>query len=172
MIEEPESLGVRLRPMALSDMDAVLQIEQASFSTPWPRQAYLFELARTGRSVCLVCERVQPDGHALLVGDIVIWLAGEIAHVATLAVHPQHRCEGIGAHLLAEGMLASIDCGMTAALLEVRGENLGAQALYQKFGFDVVGIREGYYEDTGEDAILMALKPLLRDQLAEFTKCG
>jgi ribosomal-protein-alanine N-acetyltransferase len=172
MIEEPESLGVRLRAMALSDIDAVLQIEKASFSTPWPRRAYLYDLARPGRSICLVCECIQSNGDAVIVGDIVVWLAGEIAHIATLAVHPHHRRQGIGACLLAEGLLASIERGMNAALLEVREENLGAQALYLKFGFEVVGIRQGYYEDTGEDAVLMALKPLSRDQLAEFTKCG
>lgn len=158
--------------MALPDIDAVLQIERRSFPTPWPREAFLCELARPGRSICRVAEASQAGSRVLIVGDIVVWLAGEIAHVATLAVHPDFRQKGIGTWLLAEALLAGMARGMTAALLEVRETNHTAQALYRKFGFAAAGHRAGYYQDTGEDAILMALKPLSRDQLAEFTKCG
>ncbi len=158
--------------MTLYDVNAVLQIEQASFPTPWPRDAFLYELARPGRSICRVAEAILPEKKFKVVGDIVVWLTGAIAHVATLAVHPDYRRRGIGECLLAHALLACIERGVAEAVLEVREKNLSAQELYLKFGFEVVGIRKGYYNDTGEDAVLMALKPLVGDKLAEFAKCG
>ena len=91
MDEETQALSFSLRPMVLSDIDAVLKIEQASFPTPWPREAFLYELARPGRSVCRVAEAITPEDAPVILGDIVVWLAGKVAHVATLAVHPDHR---------------------------------------------------------------------------------
>lgn len=163
---------VNLRPMTLADVKAVLSIEKASFPTPWPLDAFLYELARPGRSICRVAEHMPPGQQPEIVGDIVVWLSGKIAHVATLAVHPSFRRRGIGACLLANALIKCIDHGKTEALLEVREGNQGAQALYLDFGFEIVGIRKGYYKDTGEDAVLMALNPLTPDKLAEFAKCG
>lgn len=172
MTEKTGPLGVKLRPMALSDITAVLQIERASFPTPWPLEAFYYELARPQRSICLVAESHVVAPGPVIVGDIVVWLAGSTAHVGTLAVHPNYRRRGIASCLLGNALLASMDRGLTNALLEVRMQNKQAQLLYQKFGFEVVGIREGYYQDTGEDAVLMALEPLKRDKLAEFANCG
>ena len=172
MTKKDKPPGVKLRPMALSDIDVVLRIERISFSTPWPRDAFFYELARPRRSICRVAEYHEAELEPEVVGDIVVWLAGSTAHVATLAVHPNHRRRGIASCLLANALLACKDRGMKLALLEVRAQNNKAQLLYQKFGFKRVGIREGYYQDTGEDAVLMALKPLKRDKLAEFANCG
>ena len=172
MIKKIQLSGVNLRSMAFSDIDAVLRIERASFPTPWPRDAFLYEIARPQRSICQVGEYSLNETKGVIVGDIVVWLAGSIAHVATLAVHPEYRRRGIGSYLLADALLACIHRGMKEALLEARAGNHSAQQLYQKFGFKVVGIRQGYYQDTGEDAVVMALKPMKRDKLAEFADCG
>lgn len=172
MTEAAASPGIHLRPMALSDIDAVLWIERASFPTPWPRAAFFYELIRPQGSICLVAEQKQGSSDGRILGDIVVWLAGSTAHVATLAVHPDVRQKGVGSCLLANALLESIDRKMTESLLEVRAQNHAAQQLYQKFGYEVVGLRAGYYQDTGEDAVLMALKPVRRDQLAEFADCG
>jgi [ribosomal protein S18]-alanine N-acetyltransferase len=167
-----ESAAFKLRPMTLSDVYAVLRIERASFPSPWPLDAFLYDLARPGRSICRVAEYNPPEAEPELAGDIIVWLSGRIAHVATLAVHPDYRRQGIGRCLLANALLESVERGMNEALLEVREKNQSAQALYLEFGFHVGGIRKGYYEDTGEDAVLMALKPLAKDKLAELAKCG
>ena len=172
MTKPSEPSSVTLRPMAFSDIDAVLRIERASFPTPWPRDAFFYELARPQRSICQVAEYHLNETEAVIVGDIVVWLAGSTAHVATLAVHSEYRRRGIGSCLLANALLTSIHRGMKGALLEARAGNHSAQQLYQKFGFEVAGIRQGYYQDTGEDAVLMALKPMKRDKLAEFSNCG
>lgn len=172
MSQKSGSPAVILRPMTLSDIDAVLQIERISFPTPWPRDAFIYELARPERSICWVAEYIPTDEAPRVIGDVVIWLAGRIAHVATLAVHPDFRREGIGACLLANTLRKSIEHGMNEAILEVREKNYSAQEMYLKFGFEIIGIRDGYYRDTGEDAVVMALKPLSRDKLAEFTNCG
>ncbi len=167
-----EPAAFKLRPMTLLDVYAVLRIERASFPSPWPLDAFLYDLARPGRSICRVAVHDSPKGKPEIIGDIVVWLSGRIAHVATLAVHPDYRRRGIGSCLLANALLDSIERGMNEALLEVREKNQSAQALYLEFGFQVAGIRKGYYMDTGEDALLMVLKPMARDKLAELAKCG
>lgn len=172
MNNEKRSGAVNLRLMTFSDVGAVLRIEQDSFPTPWPRGAFLYDLARPGRSICRVAEITLADARCEVVGDIVIWLSGNIAHVATLAVHPAYRRRGVGGYLLADALLKCVDRGMTESLLEVREQNRSAQKLYRKFGFVVSGSRKGYYRDTGEDAVVMVLKPLAPVKLAEFVKCG
>lgn len=158
--------------MTFDDIDAVIEIERLSFPTPWPRDAFIYELARPHRSLCRVAEFFPYKGAPVIVGDIVIWLAGSIAHIATLAVHPAFRRKGVGQCLLVNGLLECVVRGLTEALLEVREKNFAAQRLYHKLGFEVVGIRKNYYQDTGEDAIVMTHDPLVSDKLAEFANCG
>jgi ribosomal-protein-alanine N-acetyltransferase len=172
MNEEKQSLDITIRPMTISDIEPILRIERVSFPTPWPRDAFFYELSRPGRSICRVAELMQADGKFTVIGDIVIWLAGECAHVATLAVHPDYRSKGIASSLLAHALMASVDGGMKQALLEVRENNVRAQELYHKFGFEIDGTRHRYYQDTGEDAKIMVLKSLSAKELAEFKKYG
>jgi [ribosomal protein S18]-alanine N-acetyltransferase len=87
----------------------------------------------------------------------VIWLILDEAHVGTMAVHPDYRQRHIGQRILAEALAHARLCGATQALLEVRKTNIAAQKLYLSFGFEVVGLRRRYYEDNGEDALLMTL---------------
>jgi ribosomal-protein-alanine N-acetyltransferase len=82
------------------------------------------------------------------------------AHIATLAVHPEYRRQGIGERLLAVALEAAQRKGMQTATLEVRAPNISAQALYQCFGFTVVGCRPRYYQDNQDDALLMSLSSL------------
>jgi [ribosomal protein S18]-alanine N-acetyltransferase len=103
-----------------------------------------------------------------LVGSIVIWLSKEKAHIATLAVRPGYRQRGIAQKLLSRGLLACSRLGVNQAMLEVRASNQAAQQLYSKFGFDVVGLRPGYYKDTREDGVQMKLAPLQPEKLIDL----
>lgn len=96
-----------------------------------------------------------------IVGMIVIWMIIDEAHIATIAVHPNFRRQGIARFLVTAGLDEAIKNKMKTATLEVRAGNLAAQTLYRQFGFESVGIRPRYYKDNAngvtayEDAIIM-----------------
>jgi len=80
---------------------------------------------------------------------------GEEAHVTTIAVDPEYHRRKIGTRILFELVQEAIRMGARAVSLEVRVSNWGAQRLYSRFGFRPVGIRKNYYQETGEDAVVM-----------------
>lgn len=166
MSEKPDPSQINLRPMTLADLNQVEAIDAVSFPTPWPRDAFLYELKRNRGSLTWVAEWVHPEGEAEVIASIVIWLVLDETHIATLAVKPGFRQRGIANKLLAESLIECAKRGAQRATLEVRASNQAAQKLYQKFGFEVVGLRKNYYKDTNEDALLMTLAPLDEEKLA------
>lgn len=157
MITLPIDLSISIRPMLLEDLPAVQEIDRLSFSLPWPASSFRYELLENEHSQLLVAEVQHSNGQKTIVGAIVVWLVVDEAHIATLAVHPDYRQMGIGKRLLISTMKAALQEGMHTATLEVRAGNQAAQALYQQFGFKVVGKRVGYYQDNHEDALIMTL---------------
>lgn len=160
-----EMLQVELRPMTLADLPQVEALDREAFPTPWPENAFRYELTRNPHAICWVAEQ-----SAHLVGVIVVWLVLDEAHIATLAVQDDLRKRGIGQKLLARALLLCSESGATSAMLEVRESNRAAQSLYRKLGFEEVGLRKGYYQDTHEDAILMTLAALEPDSLARLER--
>jgi ribosomal-protein-alanine N-acetyltransferase len=141
--------------MRVEDLDAVLAIERLSFPHPWSRQAFLYEL-RDNRVARLWVARLAADGpEGPIVGYLCLWLIADEVHVTNVAVHPAHRQRGIGRHLLGTLLELYRQGGARRAALEVRPSNHSARRLYEAFGFRQVGLRKGYYFDTGEDALLM-----------------
>lgn len=153
---------IHFRPMTLSDVPQVHAIDQLSFSMPWPERSYHYELTQNPNSILWVAEVFceQSDAPRRIIGMIVVWLVVDEAHVATLAVHPDFRGQGLSKKLLALGLRSAILRGAVDSTLEVRTSNLKAIKLYEKFGFHVVGQRPRYYRDNNEDAILMTVKGL------------
>jgi ribosomal-protein-alanine N-acetyltransferase len=144
--------------MRAADLEAVLQIERASFETPWSRQAFLHELERN-RVADLWVARGERPGEASdptsVVGYLCLWAVADEVHVTNFAVDPAWRGEGIGRLLLGTLLLHHRASGARRAFLEVRPGNVEARRLYQGLGFHEVGRRRGYYVDTGEDALLL-----------------
>jgi ribosomal-protein-alanine N-acetyltransferase len=165
MTEQNAGMQINLRPMTLADLEAVEFIDRVSFPTPWPKEAFLFELKENRPSVCWVAELKSRDSEPLIVGSVVIWLVVDEAHIGTLAVRPGYRQQGVAQRLLATALVECVRRGATKALLEVRVSNLPAHDLYRKFGFSAVGVRRGYYQNTGEDAVLMTLEPMHKQDL-------
>ncbi len=156
-----------IRPMTVADLPSVQLIERASFTTPWPPQAYRQELESNRLAAYLV---------GLIGEEIVayggIWLMVDEAHVTTFAVHPRYRRRRIGERLLLSLLDLSVDRHAREATLEVRLSNLAARRLYEKYGFRPVGLRPRYYSDNQEDALIMTTEPLagapMRERLARL----
>lgn len=172
MPENNQQAQLVLRPMTLADLDQVVAIDRASFPSPWPKDAFLYELKRRRNSICWVVEHAAPEEQSLIVGSIVIWLVLDEAHIGTLAVRPGYRGRKIAQKLLALTLLECRQRGARQALLEVRESNQAAQNLYRKFGFEAVGLRQDYYKDTHEDAVLMTLKGFDQEKLAQLAQGG
>lgn len=152
-----------IRPMQREDLAMVSSLDKLSFTEPWPKNTFAYELT-TSYSICQVA--VDLSGNVL--GAIVVWLVVDEAHVATIAVHPDHRHKGIGAALLANALIIAAHRGALTSLLEVRVSNLPALKLYERFGYLVDGVRKNYYQDNQEDALLLTLSNLDKDQLRNF----
>lgn len=168
MSEKVENGQIELRPMTLADLDQVAEIDRVSFPTPWPRDAFLYEVKRQRNAICWVAELIRPDHIRTIVATIVIWLIVDEAHIGTLAVRPGYRRQKMAQKLLAHSLLEAYQQGARRALLEVRESNHAAQYLYHKFGFKAVGLRPDYYKDTHEDAILMTLGKIDPKELARL----
>lgn len=129
-----------------------MEIEQASFPTPWARPLFEEEIGRTfSDSIVAVGE---PGGDVL--GYAVCWTVEEESHLLNIAVRPNARGQGIGRALLEECIRRGARARSRNIFLEVRAGNESALRLYGREGFRFVGIRRGYYTDTGEDALVMA----------------
>lgn len=153
-------MNIRIRPMILDDVEHVKEIDRLSFSLPWPDNAYRYELLENSASLLWVAESVTSSGESKVCGMVVIWLILDETHIATLAVHPDCRGQGIGKQLLKVALAASAKRGAQQATLEVRESNFIAQKIYRDFGFQIVGRRRRYYKDNREDAVLMTLQSL------------
>lgn len=140
---------IRIEPMDLRDLEEVLQLESRAFRSPWTRGMFLVELeANSGRYL------VARAGEELAgYGGIRVFV--DEAHLMTLAVREDMRRRGIGTVLLAALMKEAARMGGRLMTLEVRRSNLPAISLYEGFGFRVVGVRRGYYGESGEDALVM-----------------
>ena len=149
-------MTVIVRPMVLTDIPAVVMIDKASFSLPWPETSYRYELQSNAASRCFVAESEASE----ILAMIVSWLIVDELHIATIATSPDHRRKGIGGQVLSAALRDATAAGARRAFLEVRVGNEEAQAMYRKFGFTITGTRAAYYRDNGEDAILMTLEPL------------
>ena len=169
-----------IEPMRLEDLDQVRRIEKASFSVPWPRDAYRREISNNQRAWYFVARRTNVEPPPPLpprrfpfnlwprdpvpADDVVafggLWLMIDEAHITTIAVEPSYRGRGLGEALIIEMAKLSQLRGATRMTLEVRMSNRAAQNLYRKYGFVDHGVRPRYYSDDREDALIMWSEPL------------
>ena len=108
-----------------------------------------------------------PNPKSKIFGVASLWAILEEAHITILAVHPDYRRQGFGQVLLLSLLIKARQRGLERATLEVRISNQAALSLYEKFGFRVAGQRRGYYQDTGEDALILWLNGI---QYPKFAK--
>lgn len=145
--------------MTLADLPVIGQLEKLCFPAPWTIDTYRNELLHN-RYSCYWVLRPLPDGPAAAAPILAYggyWLMSDEAHIVTIAAHPDFRRQGLGESLLVGIIAKTAEQGAALVTLEVRITNTAAQALYDKLGFVRVGLRRKYYNDNGEDAILMTL---------------
>jgi ribosomal-protein-alanine N-acetyltransferase len=142
---------VAVEPMTVGDLPGVLAIERMSFTTSWSEANFRHEIEDNPLAWNLV-GRAQGVVVAFACAHLVV----DELMINDLAVDSSVRRRGIGSVLLRHLLEGARVRGCRRATLEVRPSNAPARALYEAFGFEIVGRRRGYYADTGEDALLMA----------------
>jgi [ribosomal protein S18]-alanine N-acetyltransferase len=145
----PSVPPIVITPMRRRHLRAVLGIEERTSSTPWSLGLFLAEARREER-VYLVAR----SGHRV-VGFAGMLFALTDGHITTVAVDPDRQGGRIGTRLMLVLLRRAIERGAEAVTLEVRASNDAAQALYRRFGFAPAGVRQGYYRDPVEDALVL-----------------
>ena len=145
-----EGFEVQILAMRRRHLRAVVRLEQQVYPRPWSMSLFLSELALRSSRAYFVAR----------VGREVIGYAGlmmvlDDGHVTTVAVDPRYRRLGVAKRLVLAVCREAGERSATALTLEVRLSNRGAQELYRQFGFRPVGVRKGYYQESGEDALVM-----------------
>jgi [ribosomal protein S18]-alanine N-acetyltransferase len=138
--------------MTREDLPEVMDLEQEAFSWPWTEEMFVDELEREFSYILLAR---QEDGQ--LAGFINFWVLFDEAHINNVAVKKSLQKQGIGRYLVTEALGFAYEEGARSATLEVRRQNFAAVKLYENLGFELTGIRKGYYEDPPDDALIMWL---------------
>lgn len=144
----------RFAPMRADDLFEVQAIENDVYPYPWTRGNFLDSLYSGYECWTL------RQASGMLVGYFLMMLAVDEAHLLNISVRRDRHGRGIGKTLLDQIVALARSRGMTSILLEVRPSNARALAVYQRYGFAVIGLRNGYYpaaRGVREDAIVMKL---------------
>jgi ribosomal-protein-alanine N-acetyltransferase len=163
----PANFPFKIEPMTLTDIPASLAVDQAAYGANFSPRNYGDELANNHLAHYFVIRQTNAvsSGNPKLSPPAItgvggFWLiAGEL-HVITISVHPRSRGLGLGEWLMLTLLEEGRKLAAEVATLEVRVSNHVAQSLYQKYGFEEVGRRLGYYSNNGEDALILTTPPL------------
>ena len=139
---------LEIRRLTYADLPQVVAIERRAFTSPWSLAMFVLELSKpSGICLAAVVDRE-------LAGYLICSRYDTVWHVMNVAVDPTLRRRGIATALIQR--IADPDAQLS---LEVRPSNVGAIALYERFGFRSAGVRRRYYQDNGEDALIMWRTP-------------
>jgi ribosomal-protein-alanine N-acetyltransferase len=140
-----------VRRLAYSDLPAVISIERRSFPAPWSLAMFVLELSKPS-GICLAAS----EGDELI-GYLVCSRYDRVWHLMNVAVAPEWRRRGVASRLILQ--LVEEGGGELPFTLEVRVSNREAIAMYEQLGFRSAGVRSRYYQDNGEDALIMWADP-------------
>jgi [ribosomal protein S18]-alanine N-acetyltransferase len=151
--------AARLRPMVAADLKGVLALEHELFpDDPWTAEMFAEEVIQPPSSrLYLIAEPAGADSQPVMAGyaGLMFVPGGVQADVLTIAVARRYWGQGIGSALLGALLEAARDRGCAEVFLEVREDNPRARGLYQRRGFEEIGVRHGYYQPSGVDAVVM-----------------
>lgn len=141
--------SIRIEQLDIEFVDKVVEIENSSFKTPWPKQIFVSEIEK-GKSFCRIAlNRAQLAGYCI--SNLIL----DELHILKIAVHENYRRAGIGKYLIEDAFDFYREIGAKNAILEVRVSNKSAINLYDKIGFKPLRVRKNYYQSTKEDALVM-----------------
>lgn len=143
-----------IRPAEPGDVNAIAEMEKICFATPWSADAIAQELTSNPLAHYIVAEL-----KGQVVGYMGLWQILDEGHITNVAVRPEQRGQHIASTILAVMLEIGTQLGIERYTLEVRSSNEPAKTLYRNFGFKEAGLRKGYYEDNGEDAVIMWRDP-------------
>ncbi len=150
--------SVEIRRLTYADLPQVIAIERRAFPTPWSLAMFVLELSKPS-GICLAAWGSSDAGaKQRLCGYLVCSRYDTVWHLMNVSVDPDLRRRGIATTLI-EALLARVDDPLAQYTLEVRPSNAGAIDMYQRFAFMTAGMRRRYYQDNGEDALIMWRTP-------------
>jgi len=144
------SAAVAIRAAREEDLEALVALEEASFTGPWSAAMLAEELRRELAWV----EVAEMDGR--VVGYSCVWKVVDTCHLLRVATAPELRRQGVGRALLLRLEARARAAGLREVELEVASRNAPAIALYRALGYVEVGRRRAYYRDPIDDALLMS----------------
>lgn len=153
---------LEIKPLIASQVTEVVALDQVCLDGLWTAEGYLRELDSPNSSLLTLSltDAGTKSFSPKIVGFACLWSIVEEAHITLLAIHPDYRRQGLGQLLLLTLLQEAIARKLEWVTLEVNSKNSDAISLYEKFGFQVIGTRKGYYQKTGEDALLLWLKDI------------
>jgi ribosomal-protein-alanine N-acetyltransferase len=157
---------LQIRRLTYADLPQVISVERRAFPAPWSLAMFVLELSKPG-GVCLAA-----SAHGRLAAYLVCSRYDTVWHIMNVAVDPDLRNHGIGTALI-ERLIDEVADPGARYTLEVRMSNVGAIRLYERFGFRSAGMRRRYYQDNGEDALIMWRTPAtLEGRLDDIPNAG
>lgn len=152
----------RIAPLTPELLPAVAELDKSCLGGIWSLDNYRQEMERPNSDLLVLSlipaqpeDMADPDNSPILVGVGCLWSILEEAHITLLAIAPNYQGRGLGQAMLYQLLFCAWQRQLEWATLEVRVSNKPAISLYQKFGFQGVGRRRHYYQDTGEDALIL-----------------
>jgi len=151
-----------LKKPDLENLEAVVELDKLCLDGLWSLKGYQRELESPSSSLVVL---TLPESEKII-GCGCFWAILEEAHITIMAIHPDYQGQGLGKLLLYGLMENAVRRALERATLEVKASNTIALSLYEKFGFQIAGRRKGYYEKTGEDALILWLSGLEKPQFS------
>ena len=148
-------LEIKIEQLQLEQLNQVVELDKLCLGGLWSLEGYQRELNSPNSTLLVLSVTSQKSEVGSVVGIGCLWAILEEAHITMLAVHPNYQRQGLGQLLLYALLKDASKRGLERATLEVRESNQTALSLYHKFGFKLAGRRKGYYQNLGEDALIL-----------------
>lgn len=145
-------VDIEIRQAFTGDLKGIMEIEETSFTTPWPRDVMVNEITANPFSEVMVAVHGRK-----VVSFMICWVVDCERHLQNIATAPTWRSRGVARMLMDHLLDEAQKDAPSVIMLEVRELNREARALYLSLGFAETGRRKDYYSDTGEDAVIMSL---------------
>ena len=175
---------IEIKHLAPEHLPSAVELDRLCFGGLWAIEGYRRELDSPNSDLLGLWLRETADCESgqnragqgapplqispTLIGVGCLWAILEEAHIIMLAIHPSFQRQGLGQALLWALLKSACDRQLERSTLEVRSSNLAAVDLYKKFGFKEAGRRKRYYEDTGEDALVMWRSGLEKPEFQQY----